>query len=284
MKKVLIFGSGGFFASKLIKKIRSSNFKVFLDKKYKKKLKQRNFETLKKIIEKINPDIVVNLVALTNVNECQKSKKLARMSNCGFVKNLVNAIKREKKKIHLIHFSTDQVYNGKGNHNEITTGPKNYYGLSKLNGEKFAMKTNSSILRVNFIGTSNTKSKKTLSDWIVSSVKNKIKIKTFKNIFFSPLHTSTLVMLTIKIMKIKKNGIFNIGSKTKISKAKFAELLCKTLGLDNNFLIQTNYSKKISTVSRPFNMSLNVRKFEKTFRVKLPKVTSEIKKLSKEYV
>mgnify|MGYP006165923245 FL=1 len=283
MNKILILGSGGFFAAKLIKRIRLSNFKVFLDKNYKKKLKKKNFETLEKIIKKTNPDTVVNLAALTNVNECQKKKKLARTSNCSLVRNLVKAIKRRKKKIHLIHFSTDQVYNGKGNHNEIKTGPKNYYGLSKLNGEKFAMKTNSTILRVNFIGSSSIKNKITLSDWIVSNVKKKIKIKTFKNIFFSPLHTSTLATLIIKIIKMKKNGIFNIGSKTKISKAIFAELLCKILRLDNKYLIKTNYSKEISPVLRPFDMSLNVGKFEKTFKIKLPKVTTEIKKLSKEY-
>ena len=74
MNKILILGSGGFFAAKLIKRIRLSNFKVFLDKNYKKKLKKKNFETLEKIIKKTNPDTVVNLAALTNVNECQKKK------------------------------------------------------------------------------------------------------------------------------------------------------------------------------------------------------------------
>ena len=46
---------------------------------------------------------------------------------------------------------------------------------------------------------------------------------------------------------------------------------------------KTNYEKKTFGVERPLDMSLNVLKFEKKFKIKLPSVKSEILKLVKEY-
>ena len=94
------------------------------------------------------------------------------------VKNIVFAIKkiRSSNKIFFIHLSTDQVYSGKGPHNENMTNPINIYGKTKLEGEKVIDIANSCIIRTNFIGKSLTKDKKSLTDWIHSSLINKQKI------------------------------------------------------------------------------------------------------------
>ena len=82
---------------------------------------------------------------------------------------------------------------------------------------------------------------------------------------------------------MKKKGVFNLSSKSKISKADFANRLCKELKLSLKNINKTNYNYKKLLAKRPLDMSLNVSKFEKYYNVKLPKVTNEIKKLVKEY-
>jgi len=271
---------------KLIKILKKKNKKIKKkNETQKKKLKKTKnlFNFFLKQIKKNKPDVIINLVALTNVDECENDKKLAKKTNVFFTKELVQAINTYHKKIHLIHISTDQVYNGKGSHIEKTTQPINFYGYTKLQGEIFAQKTFSTILRTNFIGKAENKKKLSLSDWIVNSVVKNKKIDLFKNIFFSPLHTSTLVKLIEKVIKMKKKGIFNLSSKSKISKADFANRLCKELKLSLKNINKTNYNYKKLLAKRPLDMSLNVSKFEKYYNVKLPKVTNEIKKLVKEY-
>jgi dTDP-4-dehydrorhamnose reductase len=271
---------------KLVKFLKKKNYRLIKDNEtQKKKLKKTKnlFNFFLKQIKKNKPDVIINLVALTNVDECENDKKLAKKTNVFFTKELVQAINTYHKKIHLIHISTDQVYNGKGSHIEKTTQPINFYGYTKLQGEIFAQKTFSTILRTNFIGKAENKKKLSLSDWIVNSVVKNKKIDLFKNIFFSPLHTSTLVKLIEKVIKMKKKGIFNLSSKSKISKADFANRLCKELKLSLKNINKTNYNYKKLLAKRPLDMSLNVSKFEKYYNVKLPKVTNEIKKLVKEY-
>jgi dTDP-4-dehydrorhamnose reductase len=286
MYKIIIYGSSGFLGKKLVKFLKKKNYRLIKDNEtQKKKLKKTKnlFNFFLKQIKKNKPDVIINLVALTNVDECENDKKLAKKTNVFFTKELVQAINTYHKKIHLIHISTDQVYNGKGSHIEKTTQPINFYGYTKLQGEIFAQKTFSTILRTNFIGKAENKKKLSLSDWIVNSVVKNKKIDLFKNIFFSPLHTSTLVKLIEKVIKMKKKGIFNLSSKSKISKADFANRLCKELKLSLKNINKTNYNYKKLLAKRPLDMSLNVSKFEKYYNVKLPKVTNEIKKLVKEY-
>tara|TARA_B100000035_G_scaffold269580_1_gene243523 strand:+ start:470 stop:1321 length:852 start_codon:yes stop_codon:yes gene_type:complete len=282
MSNVFIFGATGALGSLMTKFLIKKNYKVFSDKIIKKKIKKKdNLKYLKKIIKSHNLDYIINLVALTNVDLCEKKKLKAKNSNFIFVKNLVRAIKKYKDNIHLIHISTDQVYNGKGNHIESNTNPINYYGKSKLQGEMVAKKTISTIFRTNYIGK--TKKKTNLTSWIYNNLKKKNKINAFKNIYFSPLHVSTLVSLIEKSMKKKIVGVFNLGSKNKISKAEFAEKFSKIIGCNKNLINKTNYKEKNLLAKRPLDMSMKISKFEKHFCIKLPNVQAEINKLRKEY-
>ena len=286
MYKIIIYGSSGFLGGELVKYLRKKNYSLLIDNKNKKKILKTTknlFNFFLKEISKKKPDVIINLVALTNVDKCEDNKKLAEKTNAYFSMDLVKAINSYPKKIHLIHISTDQVYNGKGSHKESSTKPINFYGLSKLRGEIFAQKTFSTILRTNFIGKGKNKKKINLSDWIVNSVVQNKRIDVFKNILFSPLHTSTLVKLIEKVIKMRTKGIFNLSSKTKISKADFAIKLCKELKLSLKNINKVNYNYKNLLAKRPLDMSLNVTKFEKYYNVRLPKVTNEIKKLVKEY-
>ena len=99
MQSILIFGSTGSLGKILTRYLIKKKFKVFTDQKYKTKLKKIMDLNYLKIIERTKPNYIVNLVALTNVDLCEKNKKLANKSNNLFVKNLVTAIKRLKKYI-----------------------------------------------------------------------------------------------------------------------------------------------------------------------------------------
>ena len=163
------------------------------------------------------------------------------------------------------------------------TKPVNFYGFSKLEGEKYFSNINSIILRTNFIGKKEKIKKNTLSDWIIENLKKRTQIKVFKNIYFSPLHTSTLIDIIEKIMFKKIEGVYNLGSKNKISKADFASLLCSKLKYSLSLLKVKKYSSKNLIAKRPSDMSMNIKKFEKNFCIKLPLVKQEVSKLIKEY-
>ena len=276
-KKIFIVGSEGFLGRSLKNKIKQINDYSLIIHKKKQKIDFSNSKDCKKILEIIQPDIIINCAAKTNINFCEKNKKIAYKSNAIVVKNLSHYCKRNN--LRLIQISTDHIYNNKTKSNtEKSSSIKNYYSYSKLKGEHFAKKCNSLILRVNFFGQ-DKKNNDSLVNWIINSSKKKLKINLFKDVYFSPLYIQTLISIICKLLESNENGIFNIGSKNKISKSNFILAVAKKLKIKLNYNLINYQDLKESTARRPTNMSMNINKFQKKFLIKLPKVEDEIKKL-----
>ena len=178
----------------------------------------------------------------------------------------------------VIFFSTDQVYDSKKFSKENSKlAIYNNYSYQKLMAEKIYAKNKSVIFRTNFFGKGVGKNK-SFSDWVYNSFRSNKKFFLFKDIVFNPVRIDTLCSIIYNIINKKKlnnNGIYNIGSIGKISKSNFGTFFAKRLKIHNNKVIICN-SSKIFKVKRPKNMSMNVKKFERKFNIKLPKVKNEI--------
>ena len=158
----MILGADGFLGSRLCQSLRENEIiKCGRGKKNDIILditKKNNFSD---ILSKIKPNVIINLIAITDVDACEKNKKEANDVNNIMVKNFVRIIKKSKlmNKVFFLHISTDQVYSGNGPHKENYTKPENIYSKSKLKGEKHIKKINGCVIRTNFIGKSLIKKK-----------------------------------------------------------------------------------------------------------------------------
>ncbi len=88
-------------------------------------------------IQEIRPDIILNLAAYTNVDDCEDCLSLADRVNAegaGIVADLCR-----EHNIKLVHISTDYVFDGENDTpytEDDVPNPASVYGLSKLSGEK----------------------------------------------------------------------------------------------------------------------------------------------------
>jgi len=282
MKKILLLGGAGFLGTNLSKTLKERFILINQSRKKKKnflKFDPKNIKLLKKIILKYSPDLVINLIAETNVDKCEKNLKIAKSANVLINKNLVEIYKNINKKFFVIYLSTDQVYSKKFINNEQETLAINNYAKTKLEGEKIIKEIPSTIIRTNFFGKHKIKkNKKNFLDWVYMSLKNKDQIVGFNNMYFNPLHISTLSKILIKFCQTKLIGTYNVGSKNIISKGKFILFFSKKLNMENkNFLIK-DYKIKKNLAPRPLNMGMNVSKIERKLNIRLPKIENEIKK------
>lgn len=91
-----------------------------------------NIEDVRKVLNKYNPNYVINCAAYTKVDECETHQDLAFKVNADGVKNIAVATKEIDAT--LIHVSTDYVFDGtkKEAYNEDDkTNPQSVYGKSK---------------------------------------------------------------------------------------------------------------------------------------------------------
>lgn len=90
-----------------------------------------------KICAAHQPDVIINTIAYTKVDQAEKERELAKLVNSDVLALLAAAAKEYNAL--LVHYSTDYVFNGNGDkawQESDPTQPINHYGATKLWGEK----------------------------------------------------------------------------------------------------------------------------------------------------
>lgn len=286
MARILVTGAKGLLGESLIPYLQKCRHVVFLhsrDSGGDVSADLTDFCQVSKALNNITPEIIINLVALTNVDECENNPNKAYLANVHSVENLSRWIQGNHAKCHLIHISTDQVYDGIGPHKEIDVTLSNYYAFSKYASEIVASSVSSTVLRTNFFGPSHCLGRMSLSDWIIRSLKNKIAINVFDDIYFSPLSINRLVELIELIVRKPNPGTFNLGSRDGLSKADFAFHLAETMGLPKKYMTKNSSSNGKLSTYRPKDMRMNSSKFEDKFGIILPTLKQEIESMKGAY-
>ena len=223
--KVLLLGATGVLGTKLTE-LLSKNFTLFPcgfnnKTKYNFNILEKN--KFKKIINKLNPNVIINCIGNRNVDKCNKDFFYGYNLNVKVCEIIAKSV--EKRKIHLIHFSSDQVYNNKISKNKVIqkVEPVGYYGLTKLIGEKIIQShKNHTIIRTNFFNF-NFNKEKSYSEWIYENLKSKNNIFAATNIKYNPISTELLSKIVYKDYKKKKLWKFDLGSNKILSKYQFAK-------------------------------------------------------------
>lgn len=160
MKKILIIGENGQVGHELSLSA-PEGFDIYTTSLEDKKnhpnqiqLDLCDTKRIKSIITDLRPDLVINAAAYTAVDKAESEQDLAMKVNADAPKAMAEVVKEISS--WLIHYSTDYVYDGAGNHfrNENEpTNPINFYGQSKLAGEDAirATKVNHIIFRTSWV-------------------------------------------------------------------------------------------------------------------------------------
>ena len=203
------------------------------------------------IIHKI--ELIINCAAYTNVNSAETNKRQAIKVNSDAVRNLVEVC--EKKKIKMIHFSTDYVYNS-DNLNPINEdsniNPINYYGISKREGEKIIEKSSSDsiIIRTSWLysmyGNNFVKT-------MIKKGDNGEKIYVINDQFGCPTYAKDLVNVVLSIIDsgIKpKHKVYNFSNEGYTNWYDFTKKIFELKKI-NCPIIAVNSDKYKSIANRP---------------------------------
>lgn len=236
------------------------------------------------LLSEVNPEIIVNLVGQTDVDQCEALPNQAYVTNVRTVENISDWIGRQGAPPYLVHISTDQVYDGASLHTEGEVTLTNFYAFSKYASELVAARVPSAILRTNFFGRSLCSKRISLSDWIFQSLSNKESIQVFDDVLFSPLSMTTLSEMIELILRKQPIGVFNLGSHEGMSKADFAFTFVDELNLTTRTITRTTTDHvKFLKTYRPKDMRMDCSKFENKLGVKLPLLKNEINRVAKDY-
>lgn len=104
-------------------------------------------------VRRLRPDVIINAAAYTNVDGAEKDRELAHQANV--VGPSILAEISAECGCRLVHFGTDQVFDGAASTPRVETdptGPLNYYATTKLEGERAVLRQgNTLVLRLQWL-------------------------------------------------------------------------------------------------------------------------------------
>ncbi|GAA0740882.1 SDR family oxidoreductase [Clostridium oceanicum] len=248
MKKILLTGGNGFFASRFTK---------FYENKYNilalshKDLDITDEDKTYKAIKEFAPDYVIHTAGIANTNFCEENPAFTYDINVNGTLNVGKACKDLNCK--MIFLSSEQVYNGNMEEGPYTENikpiPNTEYGKQKLEAENKIKNILDELWILRFtwlfgLPEKNCKVNANIVSNMINSILNGKDIKEPVNEYRGMTYIYELIENFEKIFDIPY-GIYNIGSENNLNRYECACLVLKGLGLENRLdcLIKKDFEK-----------------------------------------
>lgn len=202
-----------------------------------KELDIRDHAALRKTIDALHPDIVINASAYHVVPDCEAYPEEAFKTNAFALKHLAQACHRQNAL--LLTFSTDYVFDGnKGSPytEDDQPNPLQMYGISKLTGEIITLNYNprSIVIRTCGVygGKKGSKSKKgNFILTILDAAKQKNVIEISSEQIVSPTYARDLASATIELLTIEAApGVYHLVNEGFCAWSEFARTILTIAG------------------------------------------------------
>ena len=189
-----------------------------------------NLEQVKKVLNEVKPDVVINCAAATNVDGCEANQDLAFKINSLGPRNL--AMVAEELGAKIVQVSTDYVFSGVGEtplKESDLVAPVSVYGKTKLLGEEFVRDFSSKyyIVRTawlygyvghNFVYT------------MMKLGKDRDTLSVVNDQLGNPTHANDLAYHILKLIQTEEYGVYHCTGKGECSWYNFASEIMKLSG------------------------------------------------------
>jgi len=280
--KILLTGSNGMLAKEFISECRNRKDCTIIAPE-EKECNITDISSIKNAVNSINPQVLINCAAYTDVDACERNQEKAFSINGEGVKNLAQVCK--EKDILLVHFSTDFVFDGKKKSpytEEDKPSPLSIYGESKLLGEQYLINSHIRffLIRTSWMyGNRGDNFVKT----IIDLANNQPEVSVVDDQIGSPAWTRDIVDITLRLLKTKRYGIYNYSNEGECSWYEFACEIIKILQnsedkFRNTKVIPIKSSQLKRAAKRPAYSALNKRKIKAVIGIDISHWKESLKK------
>jgi len=286
MRKLLITGASGLLGKKIVELAQNDFIITPIHKTrplHSSSVKLDVTESLAvlNLLNKLEPDVVIHTASETNVDKCEIEKEHAWKINAEGTRNLAEACQNVNAK--LVYASTDYVFDGeKGMYTEEDKpNPVNYYGVTKLEGEKQVIEQckNYAILRTSVLFGWHPW-KQNFATWIINKLKQQQEIMVVEDHYNTPTLADNLAEMAVEIAKNDLQGIYHASGSERISRYEFGKRIARTFNLDPDLIRPVKMSQLTAWIAkRPRDSSLNTDKIQKQLKTKPLNITEGLNKM-----
>lgn len=288
--KILLLGVAGFTGYRFYELFKAKHFIIgthnqeqgFNEKNLFQLLDVLNFDATKALIEQTKPDVIINTVSFSNVDECEKNKNLAKLLNIDFVIQLTNYLNdTHQTHIKWVNFSTNAVYRGdKPLYNEASApDPLNYYGYSKMIADEYLSSHYENYLTVRpitMVGPIQTFNRPNPLTFILSKLNTNTEAKLVDDVLVNFLFIDDLVNAIEALISGGFRGSYNISGDEILSWYGLGRQLCDIRGGGHHLLSSCSIDDFPSMAVRPKNTSFDNSLIKETIKFEPTKLSEGI--------
>lgn len=239
---------------------------------------------IKKVVKDFCPDFIINAAAFTNVDLSETERELAWKINVKGVEYLAESARVLDS--HLIHISTDYIFDGKNgpySENDIPN-PLGYYARTKLASEN-ALKLSGikyTILRTNVLYGTAKFSRPDFVKWVVDSLRANKPIRIVDDQINNPTFIDDLVQGINKSVELRKEGIYNIGGNEFLSRYDFTIMIADFFNLNKSLISKIKTEELNQPARRPLKSGLITIKAQTELGYKPHTITQSLELMKQE--
>jgi dTDP-4-dehydrorhamnose reductase len=238
-----------------------------------------------RVVAESKPEAVIHCAALANVDACEADPEIARQMNAELPARIADACAR--RKIPLIHISTDAVFDGQKDGLYIESdmaNPVGVYAKTKYEGERAVLQLNprAIVARVNFYGWS-LSGKRSLAEFFINNLSNGRNVNGFTDVIFCPMLVNHLSEILITMLARGLHGLYHVVGSEAMSKYQFGVEIARKFGFKEGLISPQSVDKSSLTAKRSHNLWLSANKLSTALGLVLPGFSTGLEQFYTQY-
>jgi dTDP-4-dehydrorhamnose reductase len=263
MGRILVIGAKGMLGRDLVEVLRTSSRNDEVVAWDLGDLDIREEQSTIAKIESIYPEIVINVAAFTNVDECESNEEKIFAINAEGMRHVALGALRCHAKV--VYLSTDYVFDGSKKEPYLESDPPNplnVYGRSKWKGEQYVQELveNSLIIRTQWLygryGNNFVTS-------ILRQVREKRVLSIVNDQIGSPTYTKDLSKAISVLIQRDVKGIFHVANSDLCTWYTFGQAILKLTGIVGVKIIPISSKELGRPAPRPSYSALSTQKLKR---------------------
>ncbi|OGP61079.1 MAG: dTDP-4-dehydrorhamnose reductase [Deltaproteobacteria bacterium RBG_13_52_11b] len=261
MKRILVIGAKGMLGRDLVEVLRASSSDEVTGWDIDEVDIRIEMDTVTKI-SRLGPEIVINLAAFTNVDECESQVERAFAVNAEGMRHVALGALRCRAKV--VYVSTDYVFDGEKGEPYVendSPNPLNVYGRSKFQGERYVQQLTEDglIVRTQWLFG---KHGNNFVTFILRQAREKKELSIVDNQRGSPTYTVDLAKAISALVQHDAKGIFHVANSETCTWFAFGQSILESSGMAG-VSIRPISSKELNRPAiRPPYSGLNCQKLK----------------------
>ena len=232
--------------------------------------------------DSVAPEAVIHCAAYTAVDRAESDREACFAVNVTGSENVAKAAEKHRAKC--VYISSDYVFDGEGEipfETDGKKGPKNYYGLTKLEGENATLEncTRAFIVRISWVfGMNGGNFVKTIAR--ISAENDEINVVDDQ--VGSPTYTKDVSRVLAEMVTTEKYGVYHVTNEGFCSWREFAGEIIKITG-ENCRVNPVTSAEYPRPALRPLNSRLSKRSLDENGFDRLPPWQNALARFLEEY-